>query len=54
MKSQWDLATATSSLYRDLSYHIDGVLNEAYKNGEIKKIFETYGVEYIAPMSKTQ
>ena len=54
MKSQWDLATATSSLYRDLSYHIDGILDETYKNGEIKQIFESYGVEYLPPMSKNQ
>ncbi len=54
MKSQWDLATATSSSYKDLSYHIDGILDEAYKNGEIKQIFENYGVEYIPPISKTQ
>lgn len=54
MKSQWDLATATASTYKDLSYHVDGIINEAYKNGEIKKIFENYGVEYIPPISKTQ
>ncbi len=54
MKSQWDLATATASTYKDLSYLIDGILDEAYKNGEIKKIFENYGVEYIPPISKTQ
>ena len=54
MKSQWDLATATASTYKDLSYLIDGILDEAYKNGEIKKIFENYGVEYLPPISKTQ
>jgi polar amino acid transport system substrate-binding protein len=54
MKSQWDLATATASTYKDLSYHVDGIINEAYKSGEIKKIFENYGVEYIPPISKTQ
>ncbi len=54
MKSQWDLATATASTYKDLSYHVDGILNEAFNNGEIKKIFENYGVEYIPPTSKTQ
>jgi len=54
MKSQWDLATAVSSLHRDLSYHIDGVIDVAYKNDEIKKIFESYGVEYLAPIAKTQ
>ena len=54
MKSQWDLATAVSSSYRDLSYHVDGVLDAAYKNDEIKKIFESFGVEYLAPIAKTQ
>lgn len=54
MKSQWDLATATASTYKDLSYHVDSILNEAFNNGEIKKIFENYGVEYIPPTSKTQ
>jgi polar amino acid transport system substrate-binding protein len=54
MKSQWDLATAVSSSYRDLSYHIDGLIEDAYKNNEIKKIFESFGVEYLAPISKTQ
>lgn len=54
IKSQWDLATAVSSNYRDLSYHIDGLIDTAYKNNEIKEIFENFGVEYIAPISKTQ
>jgi ABC-type amino acid transport substrate-binding protein len=54
MKSQWDLATAVSSNYRDLSYQIDELLDTAYKNNEIKEIFENFGVEYIAPISKTQ
>lgn len=54
MKSQWDLATAVSSSYRDLSYHVDGLLDEAYKKGEIKTIFENFGVEYLPPISKTQ
>ena len=54
MKSQWDLATATASTYKDLSYHLDGLLDEALKSGDIKKIFESYGVEYIPPTSKSQ
>lgn len=54
MKSQWDLATATDSKYKDLSYHLDNIIDEAYQNGEIKKIFENYGVEYIPPIAKTQ
>ncbi len=54
MKSQWDLATAVSSNFRDLSYHIDGLMDKAYKDGEIKKIFDDFGVTYIPPISKTQ
>ncbi|UTJ06983.1 substrate-binding periplasmic protein [Arcobacter roscoffensis] len=54
VKSHWDLATAVSSMYRPLSYHIDGVLHKAYVNGTIKKIFEKYGLEYMPPISKTQ
>jgi polar amino acid transport system substrate-binding protein len=54
MKSQWDLATAVSSNFRDLSYHIDGLMDKAYKDGEIKKIFDDFGVTYLPPISKTQ
>lgn len=54
MKTQWDLATAVSSNYRDLSYHIDGLIDVAYKNGEIKKIFDDFGITYLPPISKTQ
>lgn len=54
MKSQWDLATAVSSNHRDLSYLVDGVIEEAYKKNEIKRIFEDFGVEYLAPISRTQ
>jgi len=54
VKNHWDIATAVSSSYRPLSYHIDGLLHELYEKGKIKKIFEKYGVEYQAPMSKTQ
>lgn len=52
--NHWDLATAVSSSYKDLSYHIDNVVEDAYKNGTIKKIFEKFNVEYQAPISKTQ
>lgn len=52
MQSQWDLAIAASSNYKDLSYHIDNVINEAFSNNEIKEIFNKYGIEYTAPISK--
>jgi ABC-type amino acid transport substrate-binding protein len=53
MKSKWDLATAVQSNYRALSYFIDGVIEKAFKNGEIKDIFNKYGVEYLPPSSRT-
>lgn len=53
-KSQWDIATAVEVSYKPLSYHIDELINENYQNGNIKKIFEKYGVNYLAPISKTQ
>lgn len=54
MKSKWDLATATSSKYRELSYHIDGVIQKAYENKKIEQIFKKYNLEYTPPISKTQ
>ena len=54
MKSQWDIAIAASSNYKDLSYHIDNVINDSFSNGEIKEIFNSYGVDYLIPMSKAQ
>lgn len=54
MKSKWDLATAVDSRFKALSYHIDGLISEAYQSGKIKKIFEKYGVSYLPPISKTQ
>lgn len=54
MNSHWDLATAVESKYRDLSYHIDNVLDEAYKTGKIEKIFKKFHVQYLPPISKTQ
>ena len=54
MKSQWDLAIAASSNFKDLSYHIDNVINDAYSNNEIKEIFNKFGVDYMPPIAKTQ
>jgi ABC-type amino acid transport substrate-binding protein len=54
VQNHWDIATAVDSRFRPLSYHIDGLLHELYENGKIKKIFEKYGVDYLAPIAKTQ
>ena len=54
MKSSWDLATATASNYKELSYHIDGVIQKAYETKKIEKIFKKYHVQYLPPLAKTQ
>ena len=54
IKSHWDIATAVHSSYRPLSYHIDGLIYENYENGNIEKIFNKYGVNYLAPIARKQ
>lgn len=54
MKSQWDIGVAASSNYKDLSYHIDNLINDAYSNNQLKEIFGSFNVEYLPPISKTQ
>lgn len=54
VKSHWDIATAVHTSYRPLSYHIDGLIYENYENGNIEKIFNKYGVNYLAPIARTQ
>lgn len=53
-KGHWDIATAVEVSYKPLSYHVDELINENYQNGNIQKIFEKYGVNYLPPISKTQ
>ena len=48
--SKWDLGVAVRSDYRALSYTIDGYMEELYKEGEIQKIFDKYGVNYEKPL----
>lgn len=54
MRSQWDIGVAASSNYKDLSYHIDNLINDAYSDNQLKEIFESFNVEYLPPISKTQ
>lgn len=52
MKSHWDIAIAASSNYKDLSYHIDNMINDAYSNNEIKELFNRYGIDYLVPIAR--
>jgi len=51
IKSIWDIGIAVRSDYRDLSYHIDGVITELHENKILEKIFNTYHVTYTKPIS---
>lgn len=49
-KSIWDIGVAVRTDFRALSYRIDGEIEELYKDGSIKKIFEKYNVTYEKPL----
>jgi len=50
VKSKWDLGVAVRTDFRALSYEIDGHMEDLYKSGEIKKIFQKYNVSYEKPL----
>lgn len=50
VKSKWDLGVAVRTDFRALSYEIDGHMEELYRSGEIKKIFNKYNVSYEKPL----
>lgn len=50
IKSKWDLGVAVRTDFRALSYEIDGHIEDLYRKGEIKKIFEKYHVNYEKPL----
>jgi len=54
VNSRWDLGTAVGTEFRPLSYHIDGLIYREYQSGNLKKLFEKYGVEYQPPIARTQ
>lgn len=49
-RSVWDLGVAVRTDFRALSYEIDGQIETMYKKGEIKEIFNKYGVSYEKPL----
>lgn len=51
IKSIWDLGIAVRTDTRELSNHIDGVITKLYEENTIQKIFDTYHVTYIKPVS---
>jgi len=49
LRSKWNIGTAVREDSRDLGYAIGGALSEMKSSGELAKIFEKYGVSYVAP-----
>lgn len=48
-KQQWDLGIAVKTDFRQLGYEAGDVIDALIKSGEMKKIFETYGLQYEKP-----
>lgn len=51
VKSKWDIGIAVSHEFRALGYEIEGIIEEFYKKGLLKQIFENYNVTYEKPIS---
>lgn len=49
LRAKWNIGTAVKEDSRDLAYAIGGALSEMKASGELAKIFEKYGVSYVAP-----
>ncbi len=50
VKSKWDLGVAVRTDFRGLSYEVDGIISDMYKEGTIKDIFEKYNLRYTKPL----
>lgn len=49
LKSNWNIGIAVKEDSRDLGYAVGGALRKLRSSGELAKIFEKYGVSYVAP-----
>lgn len=49
LRSNWNIGIAVKEDSRDLGYAVSGALRKLRANGELAKIFEQYGVSYVAP-----
>jgi len=49
VKSKWDIGIAVRHDYRALGYEIEGIIEDSYKKGLIKNIFDKYNVTYERP-----
>lgn len=49
LRSKWNIGIAVKEDSRDLGYAIGAALRKLRANGELAKIFNKYGVSYLAP-----
>ena len=48
-RKSWDIGIAIKDSYRQLGYAVDGVIVTMVQNGDMEKIFSSYGVSYEKP-----
>lgn len=51
VKSKWDIGIAISHEFRPLGYEIGSIIDGLYKDGSLKKIFNSFNVSYQKPLS---
>ncbi len=52
LRGRWNIGTAVNQDSRDLGYAIGAAIEEIKASGELKQIFEKYGVSLIAPLTR--
>jgi len=48
-KQKWDIGMAVKHTYRQLGYAIEEVVDGMVRNGEMKRIYQSYGLTYEIP-----
>lgn len=48
-KQKWDIGMAVKHTYRQLGYAIEEVVDGMVRNGEMEKIYQSYGLSYEIP-----
>jgi ABC-type amino acid transport substrate-binding protein len=48
-KQKWDIGMAVKHTYRQLGYAIEEVVDGMVRNGEMKRIYQSYGLSYEIP-----
>ncbi len=52
LRGRWNIGTAVKDDSRDLGYAIGAAFDEMKSSGELRKIFEAYGVSFVDPSTR--